>query len=250
MRRWAEFVLKHRRWVVLFWLVVIVGGGVASGPVSERLTYDWSLPGEPGTRTAQQLTQTFGNGGYTAPYLVSVTYPEGQTVAGHEAEVAAAFDAVATKLPSMRVLDEANTGDAAFRTRDGRSSYALVFYRFDPSPTARPPTERIRATLEAAKPPGNTVGVTGQDALAVGSDTDGPGVLAETLLGGVGALAVLAFVFASMLALLPLVVAAASILATFAMLLPLTYLGDFSAVVQFLIAWSAWGWPSTTRCCW
>jgi putative drug exporter of the RND superfamily len=236
MRRWAEFVLKHRRWVVLFWLVVIVGGGVASGPVSERLTYDWSLPGEPGTRTAQQITQTFGNGGYTAPYLVSVTYPEGQAVAGHEAEVAAAFDAVATKVPSVRVLDEANTGDAGFRTRDGRSAYALVFYRFDPSPTAQPPTEQIRATLQAAKPPGSTVGVTGQDALAVGSDTDGPGVLAETLLGGVGALAVLAFVFASMLALLPLVVAAASILATFAMLLPLTYLGDFSAVVQFLIA--------------
>jgi putative drug exporter of the RND superfamily len=236
MRRWAEFVLRHRRWVVLFWLVVIVGGGVASGPVSERLTYDWSLPGEPGTKTAQQITQTFGNGGYTAPYLVSVTYPEGRAVAGHEAEVAAAFDAVATKVPSVRVLDEANTGDAAFRTRDGRSAYALVFYRFDPSPTAPPPTAQIRATLEAAKPPGSTVGVTGQDALAVGSDTDGPGVLAETLLGGVGALAVLAFVFASMLALLPLVVAAASILATFAMLLPLTYLGDFSAVVQFLIA--------------
>jgi RND superfamily putative drug exporter len=236
MGRWAEFVLAHRRWVVLFWLVVIVGGGVAAGPVSERLTYDWSLPGEPGTKTAQQITQTFGNGGYTAPYLVSLTYPEGQTVAGRQAQVAAAFDAVATKVPSVRVLDEANTGDTAFRTKDGRSAYALVFYRFDPSPTAQLPTERIRATLEAAKPAGSTVGVTGQDALAVGSDADGPGVLAETLLGGVGALAVLAFVFASMLALLPLVVAAASILATFAMLLPLTYLGDFSALVQFLIA--------------
>ena len=236
MRRWAEFVLAHRRWVVLFWLVVIVGGGVASGPVSERLTYDWSLPGEPGAETAKQITQTFGNGGYTAPYLVSVTYPAGQSVAGHQAEVAAAFDAVATKVPSVRVLDEANTGDAAFRTTDGRSAYALVFYRFNPSPTVQLPTQQLRAALEAAKPAGSTVGVTGQDALAVGSDTDGPGVLAETLLGGVGALAVLAFVFASMLALLPLVVAAASILATFAMLLPLTYLGDFSALVQFLIA--------------
>jgi len=31
MRRWAEFVLAHRRWVALFWLLVVVGGGVASG---------------------------------------------------------------------------------------------------------------------------------------------------------------------------------------------------------------------------
>ncbi len=167
---------------------------------------------------------------------MSVTYPAGQTVTGHQAEVAAAFDAVATKVPSVRVLDEANTGDAAFRTKDGRTSYAMVFYRFNPSPTAQIPTEQIRAALEAAKPAGSTVGVTGQDALAVGSGSEGPGVLAETLLGGVGALAVLAFVFASLLALLPLVVAAASIMATFALLLPLTYLGDFSAIVQFLIA--------------
>src|SRR6266508_3568004 len=236
MRRWAEFVLTHRSWVLLFWLAVVVVGGVASGQVSKRMTYDWSLPGEPGTKTAQQITQTFGNGGYTAPYLLSVTYPAGQTVAGHQAEVADAFDAVATKVPSVRVLDEANTGDAAFRTKDGRTSYAMVFYRFNPSPTAQIPTEQIRAALAAAKPAGSTVGVTGQDALAVGSDTEGPGVLAETLLGGVGALAVLAFVFASLLALLPLVVAAASIMATFALLLPLTYLGDFSAIVQFLIA--------------
>ncbi len=236
MRRWAEFVLKHRRWVVGLWLLVVVGGATAAGPVSDRLTFDWSLPGEPGTKTAQQITRTFGNGGYTAPYLVSVTYPQGQAITGHQAQVAAAFDAVATKVPSVRVLDEANTGDAAFRTTDGRSAYALVFYRFNPSPTAQLPTERIRAALEAAKPPGSTVGVTGQDALAVGSDTEGPGVFAETLLGAVGALGVLAFVFASLLALLPLVVAAASILATFALLLPLTYLGDFSAVVQYLIA--------------
>jgi len=236
MRRWAEFVLKHRRWVVGLWLLVVVGGGTAAGPVSDRLTFDWSLPGEPGTKTAQQIRQTFGNGGYTAPYLMSVTYPQGQAITGHQAQVAAAFDAVATKVPSVRVLDEANTGDPAFRTTDGRSAYALVFYRFNPSPTAQLPTERIRAALEAAKPPGSTVGVTGQDALAVGSDTEGPGVFAETLLGAVGALGVLAFVFASLLAMLPLVVAAASILATFALLLPLTYLGDFSAVVQYLIA--------------
>ena len=70
----------------------------------------------------------------------------------------------------------------------------------------------------------------------MGSESEGYGVLAEVILGAVGALAVLAFVFASLLAFLPLVVAAASILATFVLLLGLTYLGDFSYLVEFLIA--------------
>jgi RND superfamily putative drug exporter len=236
MRRWAEFILAHRRWVVLFWLVVVVAGATAAGQVSKRLTIEYSLPGQPGTQTAHQITQTFGNGGYTAPYLVSVTYPEGQTVAGHEAEVAAAFQAVARQEPHVRVLDEANTGDTAFRTKDGRASYAMVFYHLGSSATAKLPTEPIRAALEAAKPAGTTVGVTGEDALATGSKSEGPGVLAETLIGAVGALAVLAFVFASMLAFLPLVVATASIMAAFVLLLPLTYLGDFSLLIEFLIA--------------
>jgi RND superfamily putative drug exporter len=80
------------------------------------------------------------------------------------------------------------------------------------------------------------VGVTGEDALAVGDSSGGPGVVAETLLGALGALIVLAFVFASFLALLPLAVAAVSILATFLMLLPITYLTDVSFIVEFLIA--------------
>ena len=53
---------------------------------------------------------------------------------------------------------------------------------------------------------------------------------------GFGALLVLIFVFASFLALLPLVVAAASILLTFVFLLPLTYATNVSFIVQFLVS--------------
>jgi RND superfamily putative drug exporter len=236
MRRWAEFVLAHRRLVMVLWLLAAVAGGAASGLVSKRLTVEYSLPGEPGTQTAHAITETFGNGGFSAPYLVTISYPDGQSIAGHEADVAAAFNAVAAQVPAVRVLDEANTGDAAFRTRDGRTSYAMVFYHFDSSPTAKVPTGKIKAALQAAKPAGTTVGVTGEDALATGSDSTGPGVLAETFIGAVGALAVLAFVFASTLALLPLVIAAASIMTSFLLLLPLTYAGHMSYLVEFLIA--------------
>ena len=236
MRQWAEFILRHRRWVVAVCGVIQVAGIALAGKTTSRLTVDFSLPGQPGSQTAHKINQAFGNGGNTSPYLASVTLPAGQTITGHETDVAKAFDAVPAALPTVRVIDEANSGDKAFRTKDDRTAYALVFYRFNPSPSQKLLTDPIRNAIDVAKPAGASVGVTGEDTLATGGDENGPGVLGETLLGAVGALAVLAFVFASFLALLPLLVAAVSILATFLLLLPLTYLTDVSFIVQFLVA--------------
>lgn len=238
MERWAGFILRHRRLVVVFWLVVMVGGVVAAGKTSSRLTIDFSLPGQPGTVAAQKIDQAFANGGKTSPYLISITVPDGTTAKSRASEIGKAFDSVSGvwKTP-LRVVDAANTGDdAAFTTKDGRTAFALVFYRFSPDPTAGLPTSAIRTALETSKPAGSVVGVTGEDVLASGDSSSGPGVLAETVIGAIGALAILVFVFASALALLPLVVAAVSILTTFLLLLPLTYLGHFSFIIQFLIA--------------
>jgi len=238
MRRWAEFVLRHRKLVMLFWLAIIVVGAGVSKTVNDRLTVDFSLPGQPGTEAASKIKALVGNGGDTNPYVVTVTMPAGKTISGNESAVAGVFDGVAQKVPGLRVVDEANTGDkAAFRTKDDRTSYALVFYRFNPSPTAKLLTDPIRAAADSgAATIGAKAGVTGEDALAIGDDSSGPGVLGETLLGAVGALAVLAFVFGSFLAFLPLIVAAASILGTFILLLPITYMTDVSFIVEFLVA--------------
>jgi RND superfamily putative drug exporter len=236
MSSWAEFVLRHRRWVVAFWLCVLVAGGWAASRTSDRLTVDFSLPGQPGTEATTQIVAAVHNGGNTTPMLATVTLPPGQTITGNEREVARAFAAVERQVPNLRVVDEANTGDEAFRTDDDRTAYAMVFYPFPQTFDEQLPTEAIRSAVEAAAPAGAVVGVTGMDALAVGDDTGGPGVLAETLIGAAGAFLVLVFVFASLLAFLPMGVAAVSILATFLMLLPLTYLTDVSFIVQFLVA--------------
>ena len=66
---------------------------------------------------------------------------------------------------------------------------------------------------------------------------DGPSVLTEALIGGVGALIILLFVFGTLPAVaMPLVVAVASILNTFTLVWLLTYVTDVSIIVQFLIA--------------
>jgi putative drug exporter of the RND superfamily len=234
--RIAEFVLRHRRWVLISWLVVVIAGIALTNKTNSRLVIDFSLPGQPGTETANQIDQQFHAGGKTAPFVMTLTLPAGQSVASESAAVGHAFATVAEKVPDTRLVDEANTGDTAFRTKDGRTAYALLFYRFLHNPTAKLPTDAIKSALTSAAPSGATIGVTGEDALAVGDSSGGNGVLAEVMLGALGALAVLAFVFASFLALLPLVVAAASILATFILLLPLTYVTDVSFIVEFLVA--------------
>ncbi|HEX3212817.1 MAG TPA: MMPL family transporter, partial [Actinomycetota bacterium] len=58
----------------------------------------------------------------------------------------------------------------------------------------------------------------------------------ETLAGGLGALVVLAFVFGSFLALVPLLIAVVAILTTFLAVLGLTGLVEVSFIVQFLVA--------------
>jgi putative drug exporter of the RND superfamily len=236
MRRWGEWVLRHRRIVMVGWLLIAVAGIGVTSTVSDRMTVDFSLPGQPGTEATQKIVAAFHNGGDTSPLLATVTMPEGQTITGHEDEVAAAFATLTGAEIPLRVVDEASTGDQAFRTSDDRTAYAMVFYPSPQSISEQLPTELVTTSLEAAAPAGATIGVTGMDPLAVGDESGGPGVLAETMLGAVGALAVLLFVFASLLAFLPLLIAAVSILTTFLLLLPLTYLTDVSFIVQFLVA--------------
>jgi putative drug exporter of the RND superfamily len=238
MRRLGELVLRHRVMIVIAWALILVAGGAVSSTVSDRMTVNFSLPGQPGDEAANKIIAAYHNGGNTAPLLATVTLPEGQTVSGNEDEVTKAFASITSGDPDvpLRVVDEANTGDKAFRTSDDRTAYAMVFYPFPQSFDQQLPTKPIEKSVQAAAPDGSEVGVTGMDALAVGDESGGPGVLTETLFGAAGALIVLLFVFASALAFLPMIVAAVSIMATFLMLLPLTYLTDVSFIVQFLVA--------------
>jgi RND superfamily putative drug exporter len=231
----ARFVLRHRLLVALGWLVLLVGGGMAASPATNRLTFDFSLPGQPGYETEQQLISTFGTS--SADTLVPVvTVPAGETVQQHAAEIAAVFQTVRSRLPQARVVDLASTGDSRFVTADGRSTFALVQ---GPEPKGFGPglEQSLTPVLTAAAgSAGLESGLTSYNLLAAGDDTSGPSVLVETLFGALGALAVLLFVFASFLAFVPLVIAAVSILTTFLLVLGLTYLTDVSFVVQFLIA--------------
>ena len=100
--------------------------------------------------------------------------------------------------------------------------------------------KQMRAAAAAGLPAGITVNVTGHDPLEEASSHGGGGsssVLLEALIGGLGALVILLFVFGTLPAvLMPIVVAVAAILNTFTLVWGLTYITNVSIIVQFLIA--------------
>jgi RND superfamily putative drug exporter len=232
----TAFVLRHRRWIVGLWLLALVAGGAAAGKVSQRLSTDFSLPGQPGYVAAQQIMHVYGNGGQRAPSILTVTVPAGETARSDQGQIAAAFSKVRAAERQLRIVDYGDTGDPAFITSDGRTTYALLFAPRPMGFGSPLASKQALMVLQSALPPGYHAAATGLAELQAGSDTKGPGVLAETLIGAAGALAVLAFVFGSLLALLPLLIAAVSIMTTFLITLGLTYLTSISFVVEFLIA--------------
>ena len=238
MVRLAGFVLRHKLLVVLFWVAMFGVGVYASSQTGKRLVVDFSLPGQPGYETETQLLETFHNGGSNPPTIAVVTVPEGTSVEQELDQITPVFDEIEKALPGTRMVDFAETQDPKFITEDGRTTFALVYPEPFESFTDEGPDVAMRPILEqASEDTGFDFGVTGYNLLAQGTeDPEAPSLLVETLLGGLGALAVLAFLFASFLALVPLLIAAVSILTTFAIVLLGTYVTDISFVVQFLIA--------------
>jgi len=235
----ARFVTTHRLLVALAWLAVLAGSLAGISHVNGRLSQQFSLPGQPGYTANQRILRTYHNGGVAAPLVPVVSLPAGTTVDSPHirAELASAFGAIARNDPAVRVVSWASTGDRGFVARNGSTTFGLVFTpgsgRLDDNQSAR--VRAITATLRAALP-GASVSVTGLPALSAGSRSRDPGVVAETLLGALGALAVLALVFGSLLALVPLLVAGVGILTTFLLVLGLTAITDVSFLAQYLIA--------------
>jgi putative drug exporter of the RND superfamily len=240
----TRWVLAHKRTVVLTWVVLTIAGIAAAGPASDALKPEFSVPDKEGWETNVAIEERYRGTGADAPPLVPVmTIPEDESLGSPavKRDLAAIDARLERALPGARVASYASTGDETFVSDDGRTTFAIVHPAPDPDSFfgENPRAERIaRGALDGATVAGEPVKLTGFDALMEdsGSESEGPGVLLEAVLGGVGALLVLAFVFASLLAFVPLVMAFVSIMTTFLLLLGLTELTSVSPIVQFLIA--------------
>jgi len=233
----TRWILSHKRLVAGLWLIITVISFASVQKANNALSQQFSVPGREGYETNQVIIHTYGNGGRTPPLVPVITLASGTVDSpGVRAQLGAAFARAQAALPGLRVVSYASTGNRMFVSKDGRTTFGLVYVPegrgFAASP-ALPATQQALAGLTIA---GGTFHLTGTDALQTGGGGGGAGVLLEALLGGVGALIVLAFVFGSFLAVVPIFMAIVAIPTTFLLVWAVTTVTDVSFIVEFLIS--------------
>ena len=124
----TRFVLRHKALVALFWVVVAAVGVMTISGTTHRMTNAFSMPGQ-AFKVDNQIASQYGNGGSQTPYLPVITVPAGQKVTDPAVAAATgrAFAALGRAIPDVRIADYATTHNPAFVTRDGRSTFALVY---------------------------------------------------------------------------------------------------------------------------
>ncbi len=231
----ARRITRHRRLVIVVWVALTMFGVFSASQVSKRWFESFSIPGFSAYEANQRTLKTFGSG-ENAPLIV-VVHTNGD--ATKTPGVKQAINAAAGVTAGSRVSSFFNTGSDTYVSRDRHTTFAEIFRPGTPGFGSDSGEAETRATLRAAAPAGTTVYLTGRDPLqtAASKGNTGPSILGETLLGGLGALIILLFVFGTLPAVaMPLLTAMASILNTFSLVWLLTYFTNVSIIVQFLIA--------------
>jgi RND superfamily putative drug exporter len=240
MKKLTRHVLAHKRIVAVAWLLATLVGMAAAGPASEALDQRFSVPGREGGEASQEILALYGNGGETLPLIPVVQLPAGTSAADVREELRGIEDTARKAVPGARVAGFGSTGDRAFTSKDGRVAFVYAFppRSDDPFGGSVDAKRDLSTALRDTSVAGAKVNVTGYDALydSTGEADEGPGVLLEALIGGVGALIVLVFVFGSFLAIVPIAMAICSILVSFLLLYALTAVTEVSPIVQFLVA--------------
>jgi putative drug exporter of the RND superfamily len=235
LARLAHLIVRHRRAVIGVWVVLTLFGGFSAGQVSKRWFESFSIPGYSAYEANQRTLHTFGTG-EQAP-LVAVFHSTGDVTKA--TGIKNAIGGAAKVNPGSRVSSFWSTGSRAYVSKDGHTAFAEIYPSGTPGFSSTVHIPKVRAALKAATPAGIQSSLTGRDAIyaATSGGGKGPSVLTEALIGGLGSLVILFFVFGTLPAvLMPIVIAIASILNTFSLVWVLTYITNVSVIVQFLIA--------------
>ena len=236
LARLAHLTVRHRWAVIGIWVVLTLFGAFAAGQVSKRWYQSLAVPGKPAYDASQRAVTGLGVGA-RPPNVVA--FHTNADATKSDAIRRAILRAGAT-IPGARTSSYFSTGNLMYVSPDRHTTFAEVY----PPGAARldvlSGAQKMRAAAASGLAAGITVNVTGRDALGEASthgSSGGSSVLLEAVIGGVGALVILLFVFGTLPAVLvPLAVAIAAILNTFTLVWALTYITDVSIIVQFLIA--------------
>jgi putative drug exporter of the RND superfamily len=231
----AHLVSRHRRKVIFAWVALTLFGAFAAGQVSKRWYQSFSIPGKSAYEANQRTLKAFGTG--IRPPNVVVFRTAGD--ATKNAAIAAAMRRAAAAVPGSRWSSYFTTHDLMYVSKDRHTTFEEIY---PPGPSTFSTTsgaDTVRAAAARGLPSGIQVEVTGHDPLEEASSQGGgnSSVLLEAMIGGLGAIVILLFVFGTLPAvLMPVAVAVGAILNTFTLVWVLTYITNVSIIVQYLIA--------------
>jgi putative drug exporter of the RND superfamily len=236
LARLAHLIARRRWYVIGVWIVLTLFGGYAAGQVSKRWYQSFSIPGKPAYEADQRTLQKFHTG--VRPPNVVVYHTDGDATTSDA--IKASMVRAAATMPGARTSSFFTTHNPMYVSRDRHTTFLEVYppgiAKFDTKSGA----VEMRNAAAKGLPSGIAVAVTGHDPLEEASTHgggQGPSVLLEAVIGGLGALVILLFVFGTIPAvLMPIIVAVAAILNTFTLVWGLTYITNVSIIVQFLIA--------------
>jgi RND superfamily putative drug exporter len=125
----TRWVLAHKSIVVAFWLVVTLVGLATVSAATGALKQKLSVPGREGWQTNDRITRIYHSGGNNAALVPVVTLPAGTTVSSPQ--VPAGLTDVARRVeravPGTRIASYATTGDRAFVSKDGRTTFVIAY---------------------------------------------------------------------------------------------------------------------------
>jgi RND superfamily putative drug exporter len=232
----AQLVLRRRKVIVVVWILLTLLGAYSANAVSKRWLEQFSIPGFSAYEANQRTLKTFGTGAQ-AP-LVAVFVAKGDVI--KDTGISKAIAAGAKVNRGSRVSSYFSTGSDAYVSQDRHTTFAELYPPGKPAFNSDVHVKTVRAAVRDATPAGVRSYLTGRDALyeaSSGGNSGGPSVLTEALIGGLGAIIILMFVFGTLPAVaIPILVAISSILNTFTLIWLLTYVTPVSIIVQFLVA--------------
>jgi RND superfamily putative drug exporter len=232
----AHFIAHHRRLVIGTWIVLTLFGGFAAGQLTTRWYQSVAVPGKPAYEASQRTLDGLGVGDRAPSSVVFHTSGD----ATKNAAIEQAMQRAAATMPGAFTSSYFSTHSLMYVSGDRHTTFAQIYPSGRAGLDKLSGAEKVRAAAQNGLPAGITVNVTGRDPLGEASthgSSAGASVLLEAVIGGIGALVILLFVFGTLPAMLmPIAVAIASILNTFTLVWGLTYITDVSIIVQFLIA--------------
>jgi RND superfamily putative drug exporter len=235
LTRLAHVMMRYRWAVIGIWIGLTLFGVFATTKVADRWYTATAIPGEPAYEASQRALHELGVGDRT-PIVVVFHTSEDIT---KSVAVKQAMERAAATRPGAFTSSFFTTGSDIYLSGDRRTAFQMLYPAGADDVTVLSRPSDIRAAAAAGLPQGIDVNVTGRlplDDATKDGKAGGTGVLLEVLVGGVGALLILLFVFGTLPAVLtPIGIAIAAILNTFTLVWGLTYVTDVSLIVQFLI---------------